>query len=74
MVKDFPQGAERKSLEGSKTVGFKMADTSINVPSGFGGLLRYNEEFESKFMIKPMHVIVFIVLLIGFRIALGLLL
>jgi preprotein translocase subunit Sec61beta len=49
-----------------------MADSSINVPSGFGGLMRYSEEYETRFSIKPAHVIVFVVLIIGFRIALSL--
>ena len=38
-----------------------MANTGINMPSSYGGLMRYNEEFESKFMIKPTHVIIFVV-------------
>lgn len=42
-----------------------MAD-KINIPSGFGGLLRYDEEYKSKFMLKPTHVIVFIVAVIIF--------
>lgn len=48
-----------------------MADTGINLPSGFGGLVSYKEEYGSKFMLKPMHVIAFIVLIVVFRIALG---
>jgi len=48
-----------------------MADTNINVPSGFGGLLRYNEEFESKFTLKPVHVIGFAIFIILFRIVLS---
>ena len=46
-----------------------MADM-INMPAGMGGLMRYNEEYESKFMIKPAHVIGFAVLIILFVIAL----
>ena len=42
----------------------------INLPSGFGGLVNYKEEYESKFMLKPTHVIVFIVLVVLFRFAL----
>lgn len=45
-------------------------DGSINLPGGFGGLMRYSEEYESKFMLKPIHVIIFVILIIGFRIAL----
>jgi len=40
-----------------------MAD-SINMPGGFGGLMRYNEEYNSKFKIKPSWVIIFIILII----------
>jgi len=49
-----------------------MAQNKINVPAGFGGLVRYGEEYGSKFMLKPEHVIVFIVLVIGFVIGLKL--
>lgn len=45
-----------------------MANQSINMPSSFGGLMRYNEDFQSKFMIKPTHVILFVVA-IGITIA-----
>ena len=46
-------------------------NTGISLPSGFGGLVNYKEEYESKFMLKPVHVIAFIVLIIAFRIGLG---
>ncbi len=46
-----------------------MAD-SINVPSGFGGLVKFKEEYESKLNLKPMHVVIFIILIVVFRIAL----
>ncbi len=45
-------------------------DNSINMPGGFGGLMRYSEEYESKFMLKPLHVIIFIALIIILRIVL----
>jgi len=38
----------------------------INMPGSFGGLMRYNEEYPSKFMLKPSHVIGFVVLIILF--------
>ena len=47
-----------------------MADNKINMPSGFGGLMRYSEEYESKFNLKPTHVIVFVIFIIAFRVAL----
>jgi len=49
-----------------------MADNRISTPAGFGGLMRYSEEYESYINLKPAYVIVFIVLLILIRIGLGL--
>ena len=47
-----------------------MADTSV--PSGFGGgLMRYNEEYDSKLKITPSQVILFVILSIIFVIALN---
>jgi len=51
-----------------------MADTGVNLPSGYGGLVRFKEEYNSMFNLKPMHVILFLVLLVGFRVVLGLVL
>lgn len=48
-----------------------MADNRVNLPAGFGGLMRFNEEYESFFNLKPTHVIGFTVLIVAFRIALG---
>jgi len=70
-IKIFLKGVERKSLQESKTAGFNMADTSISMPSGMGGLMRYSEEYQSKFPISPASVIVFVFLIIGFRILLS---
>lgn len=42
-----------------------MADR-INMPAGFGGLMRYGEEYESKFKLKPSQVIGFVILLVVF--------
>jgi preprotein translocase subunit Sec61beta len=47
-----------------------MAD-GVNIPSGMGGLVKFKEEYESKFNLKPTHIIVFVILLVIFRIALG---
>jgi preprotein translocase subunit Sec61beta len=48
-----------------------MAQSSgINLP-GMGGLTSYNQEYDSKFNLKPTHVIGFIILIIAFRIFLG---
>lgn len=48
-----------------------MADNRINLPSGFGGLTRFDEEYASKINIKPTHVIAFVILILAFRIFLG---
>ena len=42
----------------------------ISMPSGFGGLLRYDEEYKSKIMLQPKHVIIFIILVILFSVGL----
>ncbi len=46
--------------------------TGVNLPGGFGGLTRFSEEYESKINLKPIHVMGFIILIIVFRIGLGL--
>jgi preprotein translocase subunit Sec61beta len=43
-----------------------MADSGINMPSGYGGLMRYNEEYKSKLQLKPSHVVIFIILILAF--------
>ena len=48
-----------------------MADNKIHMPSGYGGLMRFEEEYESKIMLKPTHVIAFVILILAFRISLG---
>jgi preprotein translocase subunit Sec61beta len=47
-----------------------MADSGLNMPSGMGGLTRFKEEYQSKFNLKPTHVIAFVVSLVVFRIVL----
>lgn len=51
-----------------------MADDKIHMPAGFGGLMRFDEEYESKIMIKPGHVVAFVVFILVFRILLGMIL
>ena len=46
------------------------SDNKINLPGGFGGLMRFSEEYPSRFNLKPIHIISLVVLIIGFRIAL----
>ncbi|MBD3247235.1 preprotein translocase subunit Sec61beta [Candidatus Pacearchaeota archaeon] len=48
-----------------------MAQNTINMPAGFGGLTNYKEEYASKINLKPTHIIVFVFLIILFRISLG---
>ena len=43
-------------------------ENKINLPGGFGGLMRFNEEYSSLINLKPTHVIGFIILIIGIRI------
>ncbi len=38
----------------------------MQMPSSFGGLMRYGEEYKSAFKLSPTHVVVFIVLIIAF--------
>ena len=49
-----------------------MADSSISMPAGFGGLMRYKEEYNSKLKFGPGVVvgmiIAVIVLVVGLRI------
>jgi len=44
------------------------SDNKINLPGGFGGLMRYSEEYASYINLKPTHVILLIILIIAFRI------
>jgi preprotein translocase subunit Sec61beta len=44
-----------------------MADNKIHMPSGYGGLMRFDEEYESKIMLKPTHVIAFVIFILVFR-------
>lgn len=46
-------------------------DNKISMPAGFGGLMRFSEEYSSVFSLKPTYIIAFIILIIGFRIFLG---
>lgn len=46
-------------------------DNRVQLPGGYGGLMRFTDEYESKFNLKPTHVIAFIILIVAFRIVLG---
>lgn len=41
-----------------------MSENKISMPGSFGGLMRYDEEYGSKFMISPGQVVGFIVVMI----------
>ncbi|HIG94923.1 MAG TPA: hypothetical protein HA283_04750 [Nanoarchaeota archaeon] len=48
-----------------------MANQQINMPAGFGGLTRFNEEYGSYISLSPSHVVLFIILVVAFRFFLG---
>lgn len=39
-----------------------MSDGKISMPGGMGGLMRYDEEYASRFMLGPVQVFIFVVL------------
>lgn len=41
-----------------------MAETKMQMPGVFGGLMRYDDEYKSKFMLSPGSVIAYIVAII----------
>ena len=45
------------------------SDNKINLPGGFGGLMRYSEEYASYINLKPAHVVIFVLFIVAFRIA-----
>jgi len=47
-----------------------MAQQGVNLPGGFGGLMRFSEEYSSLINLKPVHVMMFVILIVLFRIAL----
>lgn len=50
-------------------------DNKVSMPGVFGGLMRYDEEYKSKIMLSPAHVVGFIILVIllvmGLKIFIG---
>lgn len=48
-------------------------DNRISMPGVFGGLMRYDSEYKSKFMISPRQVIGFVIVVVIFILALKLL-
>ncbi len=49
-----------------------MADNSISMPAGFGGVMRYDEEYDSKLKFGPGAVIGMIIATIVFVLGLRL--
>jgi len=47
-----------------------MADNTLYLPSGIGGLTRFKDTSMSKFDLKPSQVIGFIILIVIFRVSL----
>jgi preprotein translocase subunit Sec61beta len=47
-----------------------VSDGKFSLPGGMGGLMRYDEEYKSKFMLKPEYVIIFLILIAAFVIGL----
>ncbi len=41
-------------------------DNKVSMPGVFGGLVRYDEEYKSRFMLSPAHVLAFIVVIVVF--------
>ena len=48
-----------------------MAESTVNTPMGFGGLMRFNEEYPSKFKLSPVQVVGFVIAVILFVIVLN---
>jgi len=47
-------------------------DNKIHMPGAFGGLMRYDDEYRSRFMISPKHVVAFLIAILAFVLALKL--
>ncbi|MEK6860300.1 MAG: preprotein translocase subunit Sec61beta [Nanoarchaeota archaeon] len=42
-----------------------MANQGFSLPSSYGGLMHYNEEYKSRFMLKPAYIIIFVIFIIA---------
>ena len=49
-----------------------MANQGLSMPSSGGGLMHYNEEYQSKFKITPTQVIIFVIGVTAFTVILKL--
>jgi preprotein translocase subunit Sec61beta len=52
------------------TLFFMAQQNQIQMPGAFGGIMRYDSEYQSKFMISPRAVIAFLVAVIAFVVVL----
>ena len=43
-----------------------MPQQQMQMPSSFGGLMRYNDEYKSPFKLSPAQVVIFIIAIISF--------
>ncbi|MEM4326163.1 MAG: hypothetical protein QXU40_02585 [Candidatus Pacearchaeota archaeon] len=48
-----------------------MGNGEVQMPAGFGGLVRFREEYKSRIVLKPSHVIFIIALIIITRVFLN---
>ena len=46
-------------------------DDGVSIPSGFGGLLRFKEEYESYLKFSPIKIVIFLILVVAFVIVLN---
>ena len=45
-----------------------MAEERLRMPTSFGGLVRYFDEYKSRLQLKPAHVVLIIILFIIFEV------
>ncbi len=50
-----------------------VSDNKIHMPGAFGGLMRYDSEYKSRFTLSPVQVVGFVILVIVFVLAMKLL-
>ena len=48
------------------------SDNKMSMPGVFGGLMRYDEEYKSRFMFSPGQVVGFVIIVVLFVLALKL--
>ena len=71
MLTQLPCPRHGKSYKLTKTRYF-MADDSNTLPAGFGGLVRFKEEYDSKLKFGPGAVVAMIIVVVVFVAALHL--